>query len=152
MALVPEGKKYDFSKNLFPRLLEMGWPMYAQAINGVWFDVGSPQELIRAQNVLIQQRDQLPFPLPEGSRIVQGSFFHPTAEVSDDSNVEESVIAQNAFVGPNSVLVNWVLMNGSRVEEGAQLENCILSPGAVVSANVSAANVILGDDERLKND
>jgi ADP-glucose pyrophosphorylase len=43
-------------------------------------------------------------------------------------------------------------MNGSRVEEGAQLENCILSPGAVVSANVSAANVILGDDERLKND
>ena len=43
MALVPEGEKYDFSKNLFPRLLEMGWPMYAQAINGVWFDVGSPQ-------------------------------------------------------------------------------------------------------------
>ena len=152
MALVPEGEKYDFSKNLFPRLLDMGWPMYAQAINGVWFDVGSPQELIRAQNVLIQQRDELPFPLPEGSRIVQGSFFHPTAEVSDDSNVEESVIAQNAFVGPNSVLVNCVLMNGSRVEEGAQLENCILSPGAVVSANVSAANVILGDDERLKND
>ena len=152
MALVPEGEKYDFSKNLFPRLLEMGWPMYAQAINGVWFDVGSPQELIRAQNVLIQQRDELPFPLPEGSRIEQGSFLHPTAEVSDDSNVIESVVAQNAFVGPNSVLVNCVLMNGSRVEEGAQLEDCILSPGAVVSANVSAANVILGDDERLKND
>ena len=151
MALVPEGEKYDFSKNLFPRLLDMGWPMYAQAINGVWFDVGSPQELIRAQNVLIQQREELPFPLPEGSRIEQGSFFHPTAEVSEDSNVEESVVAQNAFVGPNSVLVNCVLMNGSRVEEGAQLENCILSPGAVVSANVSAANVILGDGERLKN-
>ena len=151
MALVPEGKKYDFSKNLFPRLLEMGWPMYAQAINGVWFDVGSPQELIRAQNVLIQRRKELPFPLPDGSRIEHGSFFHPTAEVSEDSNVEESVVAQNAFVGPNSVLVNCVLMNGSRVEEGAQLENCILSPGAIVSANVSAADVILGDGERLKN-
>ncbi len=151
MALVPEGKKYDFSKNLFPRLLEMGWPMYAQAINGVWFDVGSPQELIRAQNVLIQRRKELPFPLPDGSRIEHGSFFHPTAEVSEYSNVEESVVAQNAFVGPNSVLVNCVLMNGSRVEEGAQLENCILSPGAIVSANVSAADVILGDGERLKN-
>lgn len=152
MALVPEGIKYDFSKNLFPRLLEMGWPMYAQAINGVWFDVGSPQELIRAQNVLIQRRKELPFPLPEGSKIEQGSFFHPSAEVSEDSNVEESVIAQNAFVGPNSDLVNCILMNGSRVEEGAQLENCILSPGAVVFANVSASNVILGDGERLKND
>ena len=32
MALVPEGEKYDFSKNLFPRLLEMGWPMYAKTV------------------------------------------------------------------------------------------------------------------------
>lgn len=151
MALVPEGEKYDFSKNLFPRLLEMGWPMYAQAINGVWFDVGSPQELIRAQNVLIERREELPFPLPEGSRIERSSFIHPNATVLEDSIVEESVIAQNAFVGANVVLKNCVLMNGSRVEEGAVLDNCILSPGAIVSANSSASNIILGDDERLEN-
>ena len=74
MALVPEGEKYDFSKNLFPRLLEMGWPMYAQAINGVWFDVGSPLELIRAQNVLIERKNELPFPIPEGAQA--SSCFH----------------------------------------------------------------------------
>ena len=151
MELVPEGEKYDFSKNLFPRLLEMGWPMYAQAIDGVWFDVGSPQELIRAQNVLIERRDELPFPLPDGARIERSSFIHPSATVLNDSIVEESVIAQNAFVGANVVLKHCVLMNGSRVEEGAVLDNCILSPGAVVSANSSVSNVILGDDERLEN-
>jgi len=42
-------------------------------------------------------------------------------------------------------------MRGARVEEGAQLEHCILSPGAVVSANVSANGVILGDDEHLQD-
>jgi mannose-1-phosphate guanylyltransferase len=150
MALVPEGEKYDFSKNLFPRLLEMGWPMYAQAINGVWFDVGSPQELIRAQNVLIDRRDALPFPLPVGARIENGSFIDPSAEVDGNSNVQDSVVAQHAVVGPDTTLKHCVLMNGSKVEEGAVLEHCILSPGAIVSSNVTATGVILGDGERLE--
>ena len=150
MALVPEGEKYDFSKNLFPRLLEMGWPMYAQAIDGVWFDVGSPQELIRAQNVLIERRDELPFPLPEGARIEHGSFIHPRSTVDSSAVIEQSVVAQDAVVGANAMLKNCVLMGGARVEEGAQLEHCILSPGAIVSANISANSVILGDDEHLQ--
>jgi len=151
MALVPEGEKYDFSKNLFPRLLEMNWPMYAQAINGVWFDVGSPQELIRAQRVLIERRDELPFPLPQGARIERGSFIHPNARVANGAVVEESVIAQHATVGKDAVLKHCILMNGSRVEQGVQLTDCILSPGAVIAANVSTSNVILGDNEHLEN-
>ena len=151
MALVPEGEKYDFSKNLFPRLLEMGWPMYAQAINGVWFDVGSPKELIRAQNVLIERRDELPFPLPQGVRIENGSFLHPDATISKNSLVQDSVIAQQALVGENAVLKQCVLMNGSIVEQGAVVENCILSPGAVVLAKSTASGLILGDDEHFGN-
>jgi len=151
MALVPEGEKYDFSKNLFPRLLEMGWPMYAQAINGVWFDVGSPSELIRAQNVLIERKDELSFPMPKGARIENGSFIDPTAHVHEDAIVENSVIAQHAIVGANTVLKHCVLMNGSKVEDGVHLEYGILSPGAIVSSNVSTSNVILGDNERLEN-
>ena len=42
LALVPEGEKFDFSKQLFPMVLEKGWPMYAKTIDGVWFDVGTP--------------------------------------------------------------------------------------------------------------
>ncbi|MEC7180714.1 MAG: NDP-sugar synthase, partial [Candidatus Thermoplasmatota archaeon] len=151
MALVPEGEKYDFSKNLFPRLLEMGWPMYAQAINGVWFDVGSPSELIRAQNVLIERKNELPFPIPEGARIEYGSFIDPTAHVHEDAIIENSVIAQHAVVGANTLLKHCVLMNGSKVENDVHLEYAILSPGATVSSNVSTSNIILGDDERLEN-
>ena len=30
LEMVPEGEKYDFSKQLFPRVLVKGWPMYAK--------------------------------------------------------------------------------------------------------------------------
>ncbi len=152
MELVPEGEKYDFSKNLFPRLLEMGWPMYAQAINGVWFDVGSPQELIRAQNVLIERREELPFPMPKGTISENGSFIDISADVHQTATVTGSVISKGAIVGENAALDHCVLMNGARVGDGVELQNCILSPNSKVDSNVVANDVILGDYDVLKNE
>ena len=152
MALVPEGEKYDFSKNLFPRLLEMGWPMYAKAIDGVWFDVGSPNELIRAQHVLIEQRNSLPFPMPDGSVDGNGSFVSNTAHIGSNVELDKSVVATDCSVGNDSSLHETVLMQGASVGSNVSLTGCILSPGSFVEDNVSATDFVLGDGERSKND
>ena len=152
MALVPEGEKYDFSKNLFPRLLEMGWPMYAKAIDGVWFDVGSPTELIRAQHVLIEQRNTLPFPMPDGSVDRNGSFISNAAHIGSSVELHKSVIATGCSVGNQSTLLETVLMEGASVGSNVSLSGCILSPGAIVEGNVSAVDLVLGDGECLKTD
>jgi mannose-1-phosphate guanylyltransferase len=152
MALVPEGEKYDFSKNLFPRLLEMGWPMYAKAIDGVWFDVGSPNELIRAQHVLIEQRNSLPFPMPDGSVDGNGSFVSNTAQIGSNVELHKSVVASQCSVGTDSSLRETVLMQGARVGSNVSLSGCILSPGSVVEDNVSAIDLVLGDNECLNKD
>ena len=152
MALVPEGEKYDFSKNLFPRLLEMGWPMYAKAIDGVWFDVGSPTELIRAQHVLIEQRNTLTFPMPDGSVDRNGSFISNAAHIGSSVELQKSVIATGCSVGNQSTLLETVLMEGASVGSNVSLSGCILSPGAIVDDNVSAVDLVLGDGECLKSD
>ena len=149
MALVPEGEKYDFSKNLFPRLLEMGWPMYAKAIDGVWFDVGSPTELIRAQHVLIEQRNTLPFPMPDGSVDRNGSFVSNAAHIGSNVELHKSVIAIGCSVGDQSTLLETVLMEGASVGSNVSLSGCILSPGAIVEDNVSAVDIVLGAGECL---
>lgn len=150
MALVPEGEKYDFSKNLFPRLLEMGWPMYAKAIDGVWFDVGSPTELIRAQHVLIEQRNSLPFPMPEGTVDANGSFISNTAHLGSNVELQKSVIATRCSVGNQSTLLETILMEGASVGSNVSLSGCILSPGAIVEDHVSAVGLVLADGECLK--
>jgi hypothetical protein len=43
-------------------------------------------------------------------------------------------------------------MQGASVGSNVSLSGCILSPGSIVEDNVSATNLVLGDDERLKND
>jgi hypothetical protein len=43
-------------------------------------------------------------------------------------------------------------MQGASVGLNVSLSGCILSPGAIVEDNVSASNLVLGDDECLKSD
>ncbi len=40
---VPAGEKYDFAKDLFPRLLAEGVPMTGRVMEGYWCDIGTPE-------------------------------------------------------------------------------------------------------------
>ena len=42
MELVPDGKPFDFAKDLFPRLLEKGELILGETMEGYWCDVGTP--------------------------------------------------------------------------------------------------------------
>ena len=41
--LIPEGQKYDFAADLFPRLLADGVPMTGRLMDGYWCDIGTPR-------------------------------------------------------------------------------------------------------------
>ena len=43
MEYVPEGKPFDFAKDLFPKLLETGHELRGIAMEGYWCDIGTPR-------------------------------------------------------------------------------------------------------------
>ena len=147
LALVPEGEKFDFSKQLFPMVLERGWPMYAQTIDGVWFDVGHPSELIRAQHTLIAQRDSLPFPLPSGD-FIGGSFVSSTAKMN--GTLEGSVLSSECDVGERSHLRNVLLMSNCVIGEQCQLEESVLGRSVSIGKGSILKNVVIGDGIELE--
>jgi mannose-1-phosphate guanylyltransferase len=48
MSYVPKATKFDFSKNLFPILLEAGRPLFGSKLEGMWKDIGRPADLLDA--------------------------------------------------------------------------------------------------------
>lgn len=44
MALVPDGKAFDFSRELFPLLMKRGYELGAVIMQGYWCDIGTPRE------------------------------------------------------------------------------------------------------------
>ncbi len=47
MSLVPDGKPFDFSKELFPMLMSNGYTLGGVVMNGYWCDIGTPREYHR---------------------------------------------------------------------------------------------------------
>lgn len=43
MQHVPEGKPFDFARDLFPRLMESGYDILGISMHGYWCDIGTPQ-------------------------------------------------------------------------------------------------------------
>lgn len=146
LALVPEGVKFDFSKQLFPLVLEKGWPMYAKAIDGVWFDVGHPSELIRAQHTLIAQRQSLPFPLPKGN-FEGNSFVAESAQMK--GTLEGSVVSSQSVVGLGSHLQDVLVMSECTIGEKCLLQNTVIGQGVSIGSGSILNNVILGDGTTL---
>ena len=44
---IPDGEPYDFSADLFPKLMEQGHALYGIAVDGYWCDVGSRESYLR---------------------------------------------------------------------------------------------------------
>jgi len=150
MDLIPTGEKYDFSKQLFPDILSRGWKIYAKKVEGIWFDVGHPFELLNAQLALIQNSQNLPFPMPDGEILPDGSFISSSASVS--GHIERSIVLDGASV--SGAAVDSVLMSGSRVDGVS--ESSIIGENTIVKSKifkcVIADNLVIEvdhQDERI---
>jgi mannose-1-phosphate guanylyltransferase/phosphomannomutase len=49
---IPKGKMFDFSKDLFPKLLAKKLPVHGIEMNGYWFDIGTPTNYKKANEYL----------------------------------------------------------------------------------------------------
>ena len=59
---VPTDRPYDFSKELFPLLLEMGRPMYGYVCDGYWQDIGNLDQYRQANFDALDERVRLDIP------------------------------------------------------------------------------------------
>ena len=147
---VPVGQKFDFSKQLFPRLLELGWPMYAQTIDGVWFDVCQPFELIKAQTTLMSRYGELPFTFPP-------QFFEKDGVLMAESVVCEGAV-DRAVLGPNceiksgAEVLDSLLMEGCKIGHGAHVVHSVLGVGVIVPSNCVVENCVIGDGVVLETE
>jgi len=144
LEMVPEGEKYDFSKQLFPRVLEKGWPMYAKIIDGIWFDVGNPDQLLEAQDLLISKMDELPFSKPH-ARIESGNVVHHDSVI--EGEVLDSSIDSNCIVESGSTITGSLLMRNVNVGKNCNISRSVIGKNVVISDDVTLLHCIVGDGE-----
>jgi mannose-1-phosphate guanylyltransferase/phosphomannomutase len=111
---IPADRPFDFSKELFPYLLEMGRPLYGYTMDGYWQDVGNLDQYRQANFDALDEHVRLDLP---GIRIRGNVWLGEGVELDDLDRIEGPAfvgnycrIGRDATVGPYSVLSNTVTL------------------------------------------
>src|ERR671915_180512 len=133
----PQEGEYDFSKDLFPKLLDAGRSLYGYITEDYWEDIGTLEQFAGAQRDVLDGRVQ--GVRPPGTRLRENIYVGRRALVDDDELEGPVVIGENV-----------------RVDEGARIgaysviaDNVVVSAGASVERSVVAEGTYIGEGAEL---
>ena len=89
---VPTDRPYDFSKELFPLLLEMGRPLYGMPMDGYWQDIGNLDQYRQANFDALEGQVNLTIP---GIRLRGNIWLGEGVELDDLDQVEGPALISN---------------------------------------------------------
>jgi len=151
---IPEGQPYDFSHELFPKLFEMGKPLYGMVCEGYWQDIGSLEQYLQANRDALDGKVRL---TPPGVRlrgniwVAQGASLDTLDDVEGPAVIGENVrMESGSKVLSHTVLgANTVLRCGAQVRDSVFGENVYLAPGATVEGAVLGNAVEVHENAHL---
>lgn len=138
---IPSGQQVDWSRNVFPRLLARGEPLYGYVASGYWCDIGTLSEYQRANADLLNRRLDLG---EMGEHIGGGIWTGGPVEIAPDAQLfgpiylgEEVKIKGGVVIhGPSVVQDYTILDNRVRVDRSVIWRNCYIGEGAEVHGAV----------------
>lgn len=140
---IPEGKKYDFAKDLFPFMLAADKKINGVLVRGKWTDVGSSAAYRQAQRWML---DALPGTTIEGNFTTRNARIKGPLSIgnnvcigSNSSLVGPIVIGENTTIGDN-VLIGPYSVIGS---------NCTIEDNAKILSSYLFDNVSIGKDSNI---
>ncbi len=138
LDLIPYKQEFDFSQDLFPRMLKEGMPLYGYIAEGYWRDVGNLSEYLNGQ------RDALTGEL---------NLEHKGVVVDNYTAGYNTKIAPSAKLSGSNVIGN-----NSEIGEHSELNNCVIGGNCKIGAGVKMNNVTIwnncdiGDFVEMTND
>jgi mannose-1-phosphate guanylyltransferase/phosphomannomutase len=145
---LPENQETDFSKELFPLLLEKGEPMFGYVADGYWCDVGHLDAYREAQYDALHQKVVVDYAYTEtspGVWIGQNTQIDPSVQIhapvliGDNCRIGPrtvlepgTVIGDNVTIGSDADLKRPIIWNGAIIGDEVHLRACTIARGARV--------------------
>ncbi len=150
LQYIPLGKLFDFSKDLFPFLMESKKPLFGCTLEGYWCDIGNLDQYLQAHYDLLDGKvnTQLTGKAVDKKGTViagEGTLIHENAQIRGPVVLgKECRISAGAKLEPYTVVGDRV-----RIEEGASVKRSVIWNGAYIGKNSSVRGAVLCESTSL---
>jgi len=140
---VPTDRPYDFSKELFPLLLEMGRPLYGYVFEEYWQDIGNLEQFRQANFDALDGAVQLDVP---GIRLRGNVWLGEGVELDDLDQIDGPAFVGNyARVAPGATVAPYsVLSAGVTLRERARTSRSVIDASTYVGRSAVVEGAIIG--------
>ena len=150
---IPKEKKISMEREIFPKLVEEG-KLFGYIINGLWMDIGKPEEYIQANRILLKT-------LARSRKNERINKFKLKAPVEMDKSVTikpksvigpYAIVGRNVAIGGNVRIKNSVIFSDVKIEDGSSINGAIIGESAKIGKNVKIGRgCIIGDQVKIKD-
>ena len=140
---VPADRPFDFSKELFPLLLEMGRPIYGFVCDGYWQDIGNLDQYRQANFDALDGKVALNLP---GIRL-RGNVWIGTGVTIDDLDAVEgpAFIGDNCRVGRDATVGAYSVLGANvTLRDRARIERSVVDASTHIGRSAVIEGAILG--------
>jgi len=142
MQLVPEGRPFDFAKDLFPRLMERGEEIFCCQMEGYWCDIGDLGAYLHCQRDMLDRRVQCA--LPAAPQDSLGVYLRGSMPQGDYDLVPPAYIGEEVEIAPGAVIGPYaVIDDGCAIGERAKIRGSVLLQNVSVSNGASLTGAIV---------
>ncbi|MBQ9343408.1 MAG: glucose-1-phosphate adenylyltransferase [Clostridia bacterium] len=136
----------DFGKNIIPTMLGDGCRMVAFSFNDYWKDVGTVNSLWEANMDLLTT--PLPIDLHDKKwRVYARSFGSGPQFIAADAEVDDSLVTEGCEV--HGCVKHSILSTGVIIEEGAQVIDSVIMPGAIIRNGAVVRRAIVAENAEI---
>jgi mannose-1-phosphate guanylyltransferase/phosphomannomutase len=140
----------DFSKNLFPKLLEQGEPLFGYVADGYWCDIGNPGQYLQANQDALKGRLKLKIP----GRETNGVWVDKNTDVEDYVEIQPpALIGAKTRIRAKAQLSEFsIIGDGVTIDEKATIKRSIIGSNSLVGPRADLAGCIIGEKCQLRDE
>ncbi len=166
------GKNYDWSQQIFPRILEEGKPLYGYVMDGdYWCDVGNLNQYREAQYTVLDGQTRVRIGkgskdrgngiwLGEGTDVAPTATILPPVVIGKNGKIKAdaivgpyTVIGDNAIVEEKATIHRSVLWDNVYVGVESRLSACTVCSHTTIKRNCNIQEgAVIGDRCRIEDD
>src|SRR6266496_1485370 len=138
---IPTDRPYDFSKELFPLLLEMGRPIYGYVCEGYWQDIGNLDQYRQANFDALDEKVALNI---SGLKIRGDVWVGEGVEIDDVEGVEgPAFIGNYCTVSPESSVGPYTVLGpGTTLRERARVSRSVIDASCYIGRSATIEGAI----------
>ncbi len=152
-SYIPKEKHISMEREVFPKLVKEG-KLYGHLINGLWMDIGKPEEYLQANKILLNT-----FAKTQKTKGRDKFELKDPVEMDRNVNIETksiigpyTILGKNVTIGKNVQIKDSVILPDVRIGDSSSINGAIIGEGVKIGKNVKIGkDSIIGDQAKIRD-